>query len=689
VLPPSRSVRRGLLAAVVALSIAVRVAHLVIIYPTPSFSFHRTWSNSDMYIFNQWAGRIVAGDILCRQQYAPVLPWMLRSAPAEKWRQWFGDKPVYLKAPLYAYVIALLRRLFGDAMLPLAILQILASTLCAVLLFLITEHLFDTTSATLAGLLFALYGPAIHYDVVMLRGPWIVLLALLISRQLFRLRRRATCSSAGFLGLLVGLALLLNEGFLSLPPLVIALLVWRAHGIRRLVLLAGGFLLGLTTALFPLVIRNLVVGAPPLGLTIDGGKMFFAMCNAGDSSPFFFLDPPPRSFSSLAEASRGSLVHLMWLCFSSFKGGIAEIAGFYLRRAAALVVPFENPDNFSFYYAALKDPLLRFVPTYAVLFPLGAVGLARAVRRGVTGIEPLVPVALVFLACLMLTIPLSRYRLPLIVLLFPFAGMEAARIARRLRERRFLTLGAEAIVLLALFTGAAVLQRQVVFHNVEPTLLTYRPAEFQQAAAIYSEGKHFQEASEEFAELARLSRTPRVRSDAWVQAVLLKMQAAASPAAAQAALQSLSRVSANDPHALLAIGIAYERLGQPDAALEVLLGARLLAPRNADVHAALSSAYAALGNDEDAILSLIQAFMFDQTRREVWPRLFTLYQRIDPGGCAFVRAGGEYRFNNSCPIARRHICQAYQRQAQVFRAAHDEAAAEEAEEAGRRDYGCE
>jgi tetratricopeptide (TPR) repeat protein len=139
----------------------------------------------------------------------------------------------------------------------------------------------------------------------------------------------------------------------------------------------------------------------------------------------------------------------------------------------------------------------------------------------------------------------------------------------------------------------------------------------------------------------------------------------------------------------LALGKAYEGVGQPQEALAALVQARHLAPRNADVHAELSGLYAALGDNEDAILSLIQTFMFDQARQDVWRRLFNLYQRIDPGGCAFVRVGGEYRFNNSCPIARRHICQAYQRQVEVFREAHAWAAADEAQEAGRRDYGCE
>jgi tetratricopeptide (TPR) repeat protein len=136
------------------------------------------------------------------------------------------------------------------------------------------------------------------------------------------------------------------------------------------------------------------------------------------------------------------------------------------------------------------------------------------------------------------------------------------------------------------------------------------------------------------------------------------------------------------------LGAIYQRLGQRQETVTALTQARHLAPRDADVHEALSAAYAALGRTEDAIVSLLQAFMFDQGRQSIWTQLVPLYDSIDPGGCAFTRVGDEYRFDNSCPIARRHICEAFRRQVEVFRAAHLWASADEFRQNAQRDYGC-
>ena len=75
--------------------------------------------------------------------------------------------------------------------------------------------------------LMALYAPAIHFDAVLLRGPFIVLVSLLGSLALVRLRERWRPRDAALAGLAVGLALTINEGFLTLPPLVLlAIACW-------------------------------------------------------------------------------------------------------------------------------------------------------------------------------------------------------------------------------------------------------------------------------------------------------------------------------------------------------------------------------------------------------------------------------------------------------------------------------
>src|SRR5688572_20346125 len=159
-----------MLMAVVAVALLVRVAHLLAAHSSPVFDAHRIWPQTDMHIFGQWAQRILDGDVLGRARFHPVLDWMTRTAPADVWARWFGDAPTFFKAPLYAYVVALLQWLFGDPALPMAVLQIAASIASTVVLFLITDRLFGAVAGVLAALLFAVYGPAVHYDVVMLRG---------------------------------------------------------------------------------------------------------------------------------------------------------------------------------------------------------------------------------------------------------------------------------------------------------------------------------------------------------------------------------------------------------------------------------------------------------------------------------------------------------------------------------------
>lgn len=562
------------LAAILVTCIAVRVTHLISVYPTPQFAFHRTWGNTDMYLLDQWAQRIVGGDILGRQLYHPVLDWMLRAAPAEKWTQWFGDAPTYLKAPFYAYLLALLRWLFGDAMLPVTILQILASTLCALLLFAITTHVFDETSGLFAAFLFAVYAPAIHYDVVMLRGPWITLASLIVTWLLIRVHSEPTRRRSFLLGLSIGFALLVNEGFLLVPPLVLALLTSWIRLRRQLALLGGTFVLGLALALSPVVVRNLIVGVPPLQLAVTGGPMV-AMFNAGDADPVF-VRAPAASFLPLMESSGGKLTSLVRPCLQSFASW-HEIVLFYLRRTVALVVPFENPDNSNFYYAALKDPLLGALPTYAVLFPLGAVGFLMA-RSQWNKIQPLLPVSLSMLVSIMATAPASRYRLALVVFLFPFAGLALAHAIRRTRDRRWWAVGAAAGSAALLFGIASLLQRQVIFRGEEPDFHKYRAVEFQVAAGDYVQQQRFREASQELLQLAKFNPSRAIQSDALIRAAQLQVQAADRTGARQS-VQALAALDPNDPRTLILVGDLYWRtLADPGSALAAYRKAKELRP---------------------------------------------------------------------------------------------------------------
>jgi hypothetical protein len=263
-----------------------------------------------MYIFDQCAQRIVGGDPLGRIAYRPLLDWMVKVAPPEQWTLWFGEAPVFFKAPLYAYLIALLRWLFGDPALPMALLQIGASMASTALLFLVTERVFGTAAGIMAALAFALYGPAVHHDVVMLRGPWVVLAALLVTWRLLHLRERLTPTGGVAVGSIVGVSILLNESYVTLPFLVLVALACWARTFLQWAAVSAAFLAGLGIALAPLVARNVVVGAPPLQIAVTGAWVF-ALSNATDSTRrirvrSFSPCRRPRSSRSCRPPMRGS-----------------------------------------------------------------------------------------------------------------------------------------------------------------------------------------------------------------------------------------------------------------------------------------------------------------------------------------------------------------------------------------------
>lgn len=568
--------RAALLAVVIVSSIVVRVVHLANVYPTPIFSFHRTWTVSDMYIFNAWAERIVNGDFLGRQPYNPLRDLLIKAMPAANWNQWFGNTPVFFKAPLYPYLIALLRWAFGDAMLPVAVLQIVASALSALLLFLITERTFDRSSAFVAALSFALYAPAIHYDVVMLRGPWIALVSVLITWQLIRFRQRPTNAAAVLLGLVVGWALLLNEGSLFLPPLVVVVAGRWLRGWRERLSFAARFTLGLGAGILPVIVRNLLVGVPAFHLAATGGAIM-ALTNAGDADPVFFQHVPPASFQALLEASGGKLLSLIRPCMTSF-GGPWGFLAFYLRRATGLVVPLENADNANFYYAVLRSRVLTVLPTYAVLFPLGVLGLALAAQRW-RKLEPLVPASVAQLLSIMVSLPMSRYRLVLAVFLFPFVGLALVQVGRWIRARRFATLAVAAIAVALVSVAVRLLERDVIFKDREPTSVTYRAAEFNLAAEAYVKQGKYGEAARELIQLAQLCRVPAVQAGANIRAARFLVRTG-DPVAARVLQQSAWELGANDPAALFAMGEIYgQYLGDADNARRAYQALTALAPQ--------------------------------------------------------------------------------------------------------------
>jgi tetratricopeptide (TPR) repeat protein len=245
------------------------------------------------------------------------------------------------------------------------------------------------------------------------------------------------------------------------------------------------------------------------------------------------------------------------VCLESFEGPW-HVALFYLRRATGLVASFENPQNDSFYYAALKNPVLSWLPGYGLAFPLGAVGLVLAARERAR-LAALLPVPLCLVGSMMLTLPLSRYRIALAVYVVLLAGVALARTGRWLRVRRLRPLALAAGASLAVFLAARALERAVVFADRSPAMAFYRPNDFAIGAQVYAERGRYREALGEMLDLLRLNPHPTL-----VRGVFVKVEQFGIPAKDEVATREFferaAAVRGDDPVFLVALGDAYRRL---------------------------------------------------------------------------------------------------------------------------------
>lgn len=175
--------------------------------------------------------------------------------------------------PGYPVLIAAVFGLFGESDAALQIVQLLADSMAAVVVLLIALALFNTSTATIAGLLVAL-APQFTYNSVMLLPDTLAVLPILLA--VYCLVRAAKSPRVVWFvaaGALVGLSCWLRANAMLLAPLMAAavpLLFGRGRRMRYALALVGGSVL----AIAPLTIRNAVVYGHFVPVSLGAGQTF-------------------------------------------------------------------------------------------------------------------------------------------------------------------------------------------------------------------------------------------------------------------------------------------------------------------------------------------------------------------------------------------------------------------------------
>ena len=449
--------RHWVIISLLLLALTFRIVYFAEIRTGPCFHQH-LWEQSDMNFFHTWARQMKGGDWLTGQPLHPYHNWhdrvaeryfrfhenqpampsiqqlpahVDREAKHALWDHWYGQTR-YHQEPLYPYLIAAVYKLFGEQIAWIFLLQLCIGIANVFLVYDITRKSFGETAAAAAGLLAVLCGPLVFFEMVLLRSTLISFFGLFLVWLTLKSQQAESALSWGAIGLVFGLAILLKSIFILLiAPMAVYLMLRHRHIPKRALKYTSALLVGVIIALTPLLVRNISVGAAPLGLSSVTAVTFLS-ANAADAHPrgFFVSEHVAPIMAKTSGAIFPTAIETL-KTQSTLR--YAKLLG---HKFLLMWHWYEIPNNANFYYYRLHSFILRYLPvTFLIIAPLGIVGVFIAIGQR-RRCAPLYLLLAMHVISILLVYISARFRAPLLAALLPFAALTLTRIGEDLKTNK-------------------------------------------------------------------------------------------------------------------------------------------------------------------------------------------------------------------------------------------------------------
>ena len=319
----------------------------------------------DAQYYADWAKQIAAGNVL-------------------------GDK-IFFTEPFYAYFLAALMKISANAFLLARILQTLLGALLPIVIFKISEKVFNRNIGIIAGIIVALYGPFIFYENLLLKTSLETFsLALFVWFFLTMLEKNS--NRVYFLGgLLLGITALIKGNNLALLPVILLVISFsKKFATQKKIVLSAFFTLGILLIILPITIRNYAVGKDfvltnySFGIVTYQGNWWGA--DGSTAMVPSFLRPHPKyeeiDTQKMAEAYAGksltpSQISSFWVgkAIQESWSDPAHFLSTLSKKVLMIVNWHELSDDYSYDFYAKFTQLLRFLPSFLLICALGLSGM--------------------------------------------------------------------------------------------------------------------------------------------------------------------------------------------------------------------------------------------------------------------------------------------------------------------------
>ena len=583
-------------AAIVALALSVRLSYLFQIEASPLF-YHPV---GDGRVYDEWAQRIAAGD-------------------------WLGEG-VFYQAPLYPYFLGILQLLIGHDLWSIRVVQAVLGAISCGLLYWVGRSFFSSGAGIAAGFILALYAPAVFYGGLIQKAVLDLVLLAALLYLLGRVQLRLSWLGWVAAGITLALLCLTRENAL-IWLLVIPLWIWfyfARHTPRARLAWIGLFLLGAALVLFPVGLRNFMVGGDFTLTTAQLGPNLFIGNNPSADGTYIPLrgghgDPQfeRQDATELAEQDLGR----------SLSPG--EVSSYWVRRSLAYMTAqpldwlrlmgrkwlilwnvreLEDADDFYLYQKwSWLLRVLSWINYFGVLAPLAAMGIVMTWKQWrKLWLLYLLLVTLAFSTALFYVF--GRYRFPMVPLLALFAGAGLTELFVRLKKRALSQLLASGGVLLF----SAVLVHWPVFGEAGPS-----PAAYNNLGNALAKQGRMAEAQESYERALRIEPTDAAAH--YNLANLRALQGDLDRAARH--YQEAVRISPDFAEAHNNLGNVLLSRGEVGDALLQFRKALEISPNRSEFHYNLAVALARTGDMEEVSVHLQRALKLQPDFPEAHHRL--------------------------------------------------------------------
>jgi tetratricopeptide (TPR) repeat protein len=585
----------------------------------------------DARSYDAWGHRIAAGDVIGRD--------------------------VFYQAPLYAYFLGAIYACGGN-LLAVRVWQAIVGAGACALLARAGERLFGRGAGLAAGLMLALYTPAIFFDGLIQKSVLDTFLLSLLLTLLADLMVDASSSARPpvlrswrwlGVGAAVGALALTRENALILAPAVLAWIWWGLPGSRTARAWATAVVItGVLVVLLPVGVRNFIVGGEFHLTTAQSGPNFFIGNHARADGTYVPLRPgrgsPEYEQADAAElASRAAGRQLSAGEVSRYWTGRAlddirshpadwlrlEARKFRLLWNDAEILDTESQESHEDYSPELF--LLAHVARFGVLVPLACLGLwiSWGDRRR---LWLLYAMTAAYTMSVLAFYVVARYRLPIVPILIMLAALAVVRgraFVLTLKPTRAIT-GLAVLAVVTLWSNipaaSADAMRAASYQNLGTTLQEagrledavdafhhalalepdYAPAHNSLGSVLRQQGHH----DEAIAQLEAALRLQPAFDDARFN--LAKVRADRGDwAGAIAEYEALLRRRPDAVDVQSNLGIALAGANRPGEAVEHFRAAVTLAPQDAKAHYNLGHALLLRGDSTEAVVHLARALQID------------------------------------------------------------------------------